>query len=822
MIKSAKINFAQIEAKWQKEWEKKKAFEVKEVAGKKVKKYYVLEQFPYPSGSGLHMGHAFIYTIGDIFSRFKIMNGFNVLHPMGYDSLGLPAENAAIKAGTHPKKYTDSSIKNFVKQQKALGLTYDWNRMFWTHDPNFYKWDQWIFLKMFEKGIAFRKKAPVNWCPKCNTVLANEQVHNGKCWRHEDTDVEIKQLEQWFLRITKYSKELADFDSIKEWPDLIKKLQKNWIGKSYGTEIDFEINGKKWQIFTTRPDTIYGVTFMVISAQHPDLMTLVTDKQKSKVQSFLKKVKSVSEKEMEDLEKQGAFTGSYAKNPMTGDEIPVWVGNFVVADYGSGMVMAVPAHDQRDWEFAKKYKIAIKQVIKGGNVGQSAYIGEGPLMNSGKFDGQNSKKAIDAITAHLEKKKLGKKDLQYKLKDWLISRQRYWGTPIPVVYCDKCGIVPVPEKRLPVELPEKVRFGKGNPLLTNSSFVNIKCPKCKGKAKRETDTMDTFVNSSWYYLRYCDSKKKKQIFDPKKANYWTPIDMYIGGKEHACMHDIYFRFYHKFLRDLKLVKSKEPAKRLFVQGMIHGEDGNKMSKSLGNVVDPLNVIKKYGADALRMFLVSVASPDSDFNWSDKGIQGSARFVRRVYDYFSKLKLSPKSSKIIESKVNRAIKEITQNIEDFKFNLAVIKIRNLLSVIDEEQVSKKDVESFLKLISVFCPHLAEEFWSQLGNKTLISLEKWPIASKAKIDPKLEKQEEQIGNLVADINNILKILETKKERTEGKEIKIFVIPSELKLYASAHAKIQANFSQQVEILSIKDAKKIGKKIKAKPGKPGIFVE
>jgi leucyl-tRNA synthetase len=821
MVKK-KIDFSKLEKKWQGEWEKKKIFEVKEGKGKKDKKYYVLEQFPYPSGTGLHMGHAFIYTIGDIFSRFKIMNGFNVLHPMGYDSLGLPAENAAIKVGTHPKKYTDESIKNFVKQQKALGLTYDWGRMFWTHDPEYYKWDQWIFLKMLEKGIAFRKKAPVNWCSKCNTVLANEQVHNGMCWRHENTEVEVKHLEQWFLKITNYSKELANFDSIKEWPDLIKKLQKNWIGKSHGTEINFEINGKPWKIFTTRPDTIFGVTFMVVSAQHPDLMSLVDEKHKEDVEKFLKKIKSVSEKDMEDLEKEGVFSGSYAVNPLTGEEVPVWIGNFVVADYGSGMVMAVPAHDQRDWEFAKKYKIKIKEVIKGGNVGKAAYTGEGSLVNSGKFDGMNSKKAISSITEHLKKKKLGKKVIQYKLRDWLVSRQRYWGTPIPIIYCDKCGIVSVPEKDLPIALPEKVKFGKGNPLETSRDFVNVKCPKCKGKAKRETDTMDTFVNSSWYFLRFCDPSNKKQIFDPKKANYWVPIDMYIGGAEHACMHDIYFRFYHKFLRDIGLVKSNEPAKKLFVQGMIHGEDGNKMSKSLGNVVDPLDVIKKYNADALRMFLVSVASPDSNFNWSDKGIQGSAKFVNRVCDYFSKLKLSPKSSKIVESKINKAIKEITLDIENFKFNLAVIKVRALLSVIDEEQVSKKDIESFLKLLSVFCPHIAEEFWNKLGNKTLISKESWPVASEAKIDSQLEKQEKQIGSLVSDINNILKILESKKEKVEDKGIKVFVIPSELKFYKDAHSKIQADFAQQIEILSIKDAKELGKDVKAKPGKPGIFIE
>jgi len=592
-------NFKKIEQKWQKKWEDKKIFQVKE---SRKKKFYVLEMFPYPSGSGLHMGHALNYIIGDIYSRFKRMNGFNVLHPMGYDSLGLPAENAAIKVGIHPKKYTENSIKNFIKQQKGLGLSYDWSRLVKTSDPNYYKWDQWIFLKMYEKGLVYRKKAPVNWCPKCNTVLANEQVHDGKCWRHKDTKVQVKQLEQWFFKITDYAEELNNkIDSLKNWPEDIKAMQKHWIGKSNGTEILFEINGKKWPIFTTRPDTIFGVTFMVISAQHPELMDLVTAKQKKEVERFLKKIKSTSEKDIEELEKEGVFTGSYSKNPINGEEIPVWVGNFVVADYGSGMVMAVPAHDQRDFEFAKKYDLEIREVIrqeakplaslssnqtKRDNIKERAYIGEGVLINSGKFNKKINERAKEEITLDLKKKKLGKKVIQYKLRDWLISRQRYWGTPIPIIYCDKCGVVPVSEKELPVELPEEVEFGKGNPLETNKGFVNVQCPKCKGKAKRETDTMDTFVNSSWYFLRYCDPKNNKKIFDPKKANYWCPIDQYIGGKEHACMHLIYFRFYTKFLRDLGLLNFDEPTLNLFNQGMLHGEDGYVMSKSRGNVILP--------------------------------------------------------------------------------------------------------------------------------------------------------------------------------------------------------------------------------------------
>jgi len=811
--KTKEINFFSLEKKWQREWEKARIFQVKEGKGKK---YYVLEQFPYPSGSGLHMGHAFVYTVGDVYARFRIMNGFNVLHPMGYDSLGLPAENAAIKAGEHPRKFTEKAIKNFILQQKALGLSYDWSRMFYTHSPDYYKWDQWIFLKMLEKGLAYRKKAPVNFCKECQTVLANEQVHDGRCWRHENIFVEIRHLEQWFFRITKYVKELNDFDKIREWPDLIKKLQENWIGKSYGAKINFEVNGKDWEIFTTRPDTIYGATFMVISSQHPKLFELVTEKQKKEVEEFLKKIKSVSEKEMEMLEKQGVFTGSYAVNSITNEKVPIWVGNFVVADYGSGMVMAVPGHDSRDYEFAKKYNLPIKEVIKGGNIEEKAYVGEGVLINSRQFSDLNSKEAKEKITEFLEKKKLGRKAIEYKLKDWLISRQRYWGTPIPVIYCSRCGIVPVPYEDLPVKLPEKVKFGKGNPLATNKSWINVKCPNCKGKGKRETDTMDTFVNSSWYHLRFCDNKNNKEIFDKRKANYWVPINMYIGGKEHACMHDIYIRFYHKFLRDLGLLKSDEPAEKLFVQGVIHGEDGNKMSKSLGNIVEPLSIIKKYGADALRMFLISVASPDNDFNWSEKGIQGSYRFIYRIMNS----KKFGKTSKLIESKLNLAIKEVTKDIENFRYNLAVIKLRELFNFIIENEISKKDFSVFLKMLSVFCPHICEELWSKLGNKSFISLEKWPVAGK--IDEKLLKEEELIEKLIEDIKNILKILENRNELKEKKKIKIFAIPKEISLYKEAEKRIGKIFNMEVEVLDVREAGKTGKAIKAKPGKPGIYVE
>ena len=1018
--KEDKLDFSKIESKWQKSWEAKKVFEVKESS---KKKFYILDMFPYPSGAGLHMGHAFVFSLGDIYARFKRLQGYNVLYPIGYDSLGLPAENAAIKSKTPPKKYTEDSIKNFMKQQKAMGWSYDWSRLVNTSDAEYYKWDQWIFLKMLEKGIAYRKKSAVNYCRKCDTVLANEQVINGKCWRHEDVNVEIKHLEQWFFKITDYAEELLDGLNKIDWPEKAKKLQKNWIGKSYGTEVDFEIenNGKEnkisnvvivhgcpsnvekamnektrtydkhwmpwlkrelgkngikteiplmqtpwkpnyfewkkefdklninentilighscggaflvrwldetkkrikklilvspgksgregrkvltdfygnktihgierfvkeqivvyisdddipyhipsayeyqkelnarvvrfdkgyghftiegmgteefpelldevlgkksWPIFTTRIDTIYGVTFMVVSAQHSNLMEIVTDRQKKEVEKFLKKIKSVSEKEMDELEKEGVFTGSYAINPLTKDKVPIYAGNFVVADYGSGMVMAVPGHDQRDYEFAVKYNLPIKKVIepldREFNLKDEgrAFEGKGRLINSRTYNNLDSENAKENITKDLQKKRIGRKQIQFRLKDWLVSRQRYWGTPIPIIYCDKCGIVAVSEKELPVKLPEKVKFGKGNPIATSKSFVEVKCPKCHGKARRETDTMDTFVNSSWYYLRYADSKNKNKIFDEKKANYWCPIDQYIGGPEHVTMHLIYIRFYTKFLRDLGLLKFDEPALKYFTQGLVYGSDGEKMSKSKGNIVEPLDMIKKYGADTLRLALISLASPDKNFSWDEKIVIGRNKFLINVFNYFSKVE-NGKTSKKIESKLNKAIKEITDDVENFRHYLAIIKIKQLFSYLVDEKISKDDAGKFLKLLHIYCPFITEELWHNLGNKSFISLEIWPICDEKKIDEKLERQEEQIDNLIRDVNNILKILESKGEKKNS--VKVFAIPNEVDLYKSEIEIIKKRVSLDVEVLDVKDAKKIGKVIKAKPGKPGIYLE
>ncbi|MBT96814.1 leucine--tRNA ligase [Candidatus Pacearchaeota archaeon] len=800
-------NFKKIETKWQKKWEQKKIFEVKE---SKKKKYYVLDMFPYPSGEGLHIGHAFVFSLGDIYARFKRLQGYNVLYPIGYDSLGLPAENAAIEAGEHPLKYTEKSMKNFMKQQKAMGWSYDWSRLVMSHNPEFYKWDQWIFLKMLDKGIAYRNKAPVNWCKKCKTVLANEQVVEGKCWRHDDTDVEIKHLEQWFLKITNYAEDLLKGLDKIDWPDNAKKRQRNWIGKSHGTEIDFKVNNKKWKIFTTRPDTVYGVTFMVISAQHEKLKDLVTKEQKKDIEKFLKRIKSVSEKEMADLEKEGVFTGSYASNPINNEKIPIYAGNFVIADYGCGMVMAVPAHDQRDFDFAKKYKIEIKQVIDGKRIGQQAHIGSGKLVSSGKFNELNNEKAKEEISKFLVSKKLGRKVVQYRLKDWLISRQRYWGTPIPIIYCNECRIVPVPEKDLPVELPKEVKFGRGNPLLTNEKFVNVKCPKCGAKAKRETDTMDTFANSSWYMYRYSDPKNKKEIFDKKKVNYWAPVDKYIGGPEHITMHLIYTRFYTKFLKDIGLLKFDEPALEYFTQGIINAEDGSKMSKSKGNVVEPFDIIKKYGADSLRLYLVSSSAADSDFDWNENGMQSNFNFVRRVYDYFTKLKFG-KTDTIIESKLNQTIKQVTMDVEEFKHNLAIIKIRKLFDYLAGKSIDKKTAESFLSMLHIYCPYVAEELWEKIGNKEFISVARWPAADNRKINEKLEKQEQAVEKLIEDIGHIKK-LTGKKDA----QVYVYVLPNELKIYREV---------KNIKIFVVNDKKKYdpeNKSKKVKPGRPGIYLE
>jgi leucyl-tRNA synthetase len=881
------VDFNQIAQKWQKQWDGKGIFKVKEDTSKK--KFYVLEMYPYPSGSGLHMGHARNYCIGDCYSRFKRMQGLNVLYPMGYDSFGLPAENAAIEAKSHPKIFTEKAIANFIKQQKALGLSYDWDRMIASHTPEYYKWDQWVFLKMYEKGLVYKKKSVVNWCPKCNTVLANEQVHDGKCWRHKDTNVEVKDLEQWFFKITKYADELLkDIDKLRGWSEDVKTMQRNWIGRSEGANISFPIDesDKVLTVFTTRPDTFFGITFLVYAPEHPDVMELVKGTSYEKpVKEFIRKVvlEDRFTRTAEDKEKEGLFIGRYALNPVTKEKIPIYIANFVLYEYGTGAIIAVPAHDQRDFEFAKKYKIPIKVVINPPDYELNAekmtrsYMGDGIMVNSQEFDGMNNREAIPEFAKFFEKNKCGNATVQYKLRDWLISRQRFWGCPIPMIYCEKCGIVAVHEKDLPVKLPEDYKFtvGKGNPLEHCKEFVNVKCPKCSGKARRETDTMDTFVDSSWYFLRYCDAKNSKMLFNPKKTAYWMPIDMYIGGKEHATMHLIYFRFFTKFLRDIGLLKIDEPTLNLFNQGMLH-KGGFVMSKSRGNVVTQEEISKKYGIDTARFFLLFVASPDKDMEWDDKGVEGSYRFLHKFYNMISEKKIVDEVIKNQESKLHKAIKDVSENIQNFKYNQALISIMEFTHYLNnQEKISEEVAGKLLLILSPFTPHICEELWEKIGNKGFISLEKWPKYDKKKIDVKIEAQEEVIGKTISDVRYVLQLIKVDKpkkisliiaskwkysvfkkikkkmdetrnvgeiikdvmDKEHGKEIsslvpKIVKNPSklplevldqktELKGLEEGKDAIAKAFDCELEIIKAEDSKE-DKAKNAMPGKPAILVE
>ena len=808
----SELNFKQIESKWQKEWEKTQIFKTK--IDSKKEKYFCLEFFPYPSSFALHMGHVRNYTIGDIIARFKRMQGFNVLYPMGYDSFGLPAENAAKKEGIHPKEYTERAIKQIIQYQKDLGNSYDWSRKISTHEPEYYKWNQYFFLKFLEKGLVYRKKSPVNWCPDCKSTLANEEVVNGKCWRHENTEVIQKELEQWFLKTTAYADELLKDIEKLEWSDKIKTLQRNWIGKSEGLLVDFSIKGskEKLQVFTTRPDTIFGVTFMVVSPKHK-LINELAKTNKKELEQLNKKVS-------EEKEKEGVFLGSYAVNPLTKEEIPVYAANFVVAEYGTGAVMAVPAHDQRDYEFAKKYNLQIKQVILGGDIKKEAYVGEGSLENSDQFDGMDSKCAIVEISKYIVNEKLGKKITQYKLRDWLISRQRYWGTPIPIIYCDKCGIVPLKEKDLPLKLPEKIDYKlEGNPLNHVKEWVNVKCPNCKSNAKRETDTMGGFVDSSWYFLRFCSPNNNKEAFDKKEVDYWMPVDQYIGGIEHAVGHLIYSRFFTKVLRDMKLLKFDEPFQKLFNQGIVY-KDNHKMSKSFGNVVYQTDISNKYGIDTARVFLMSVSNPESDMEWSDKGAEGSFRFLEKI-QRISELSLKQIDDKG-EHKKNLAIKNFTNYIEEFKFNLAIIELMKYTDYLIDNP-AKEGYRDLLKMISLFAPHIAEELWSRLNEKSFISIESWPKLNEKKINPEIEEQEEQVEKLISDILNIVNIVKEK-----GKKVSkafVYILPKELENYAGSLNEIQKRTNLQIKIFAVNDKNKHdheNKAQKAKPGKPAIYLE
>jgi leucyl-tRNA synthetase len=744
--------------KWQAKWAEKGIFKSKDKS--KKPKFYNLEMFPYPSAYGLHAGHMRNYSIGDTIARYKRMNGFNVLYPMGLDAFGLPAENAAIKNKIHPKEYTEKAIASLTGSMKRLGFSYDWDRLVVTCYPEYYKWNQYFFLKFLEKGLAYRKHAPISWCPSCGTVLANEEVVDGKCWRCE-SEVEVKDLEQWFFKITQYADELLkDVDGLN-WPERIKAMQKNWIGRSEGTLINFQIKDSemKLPVFTTRPDTLFGLTFVVIAPEHPIVHELTHGtKYEEEVKKFANKVvmEEKFSRAAEDKEKEGMFIGRYVVHPFTGKDVPIYIANFVLLDYGTGAVMAVPAHDTRDFAFAKKYNIPIIPVIKPKDKEpELPYVDEGVLFNSGEFSGLPSQQAIHEISVALEKKKAGGPTVNYKLRDWLVSRQRYWGTPIPIIYCPQCGAVPVPEKDLPVKLPENVKFtGQGNPLANTPSFVNVKCPKCKAPAKRETDTMATFVDSSWYYLRYCSNKEKKQAFKPEKVAYWMPVDQYIGGAEHAVMHLLYARFFTKVLRDLGMLKFGEPFKALFNQGMVL-KDGVKMSKSAGNIVSQEEIEQKYGIDTARLFLLFVASPGKDIEWSEEGVQGSFRFIQRLEALYKKEK-SAKADKAADSKIHSTLKAVTEYMSTFELNKAIIAIMDCVEFLEKKQaLHPKSLEILTLMLAPFVPHIAEELWEMLGKKPFACTQKWPKVDAKKIDLELEYQQQLYQKLVADINDVLKL-------------------------------------------------------------------
>jgi leucyl-tRNA synthetase len=782
-----KRDFQSLEKKWQKRWEEAGIFKVSEDS--KKKKFYVLEMFPYPSAAGLHMGHIRNYSMGDAFARFRRMQGFNVLYPMGYDAFGLPAENAAIKNKIPPGKYTKDAIEGIKKNQKSLGLSYDWTRELATCCPEYYKWNQWFFLQMLKKGLAYKKESPVNWCPKCETVLANEQVENGKCWRC-GSEVTSRSIEQWFFKITKYADELLEDLDRLEWPEKIKTMQENWIGKSRGVDIFFRLHGpgKILPTFTTRCDTVFSVTFLAIAPEHPLIEELVkgTKYEKSAKQFIMKmKRQSIEDRVNEEKEKEGFFIGKYAINPVNKEKIPIYIANFAVM-YGSGIVMC-DAHDRRDFRFARKYKIPLKFVISrdGKPIDpkdfDGAFTEDGVLFNSGKFSGMRNTEALPKMANWLQEKGFGKKVVNYKLRDWGISRQRYWGTPIPIIYCEKCGTVPVPEKDLPVILPSDVEFtGHGNPLEKSKSFVEAVCPKCGSRARRETDTMDTFVDSSWYFLRFCSPHEKDFAFDRKAVKYWMPVDQYIGGAEHAVMHLLYARFFTMVLRDLGLIGFGEPFTRLFNQGIVY-KDGHKMSKSFGNVVTQEEVGGEYGIDTARIFLLFVASPDSQLEWSDEGVTGAFRFLNRLNSLAEdSLKIKGRSGSTnadrqIISKMHKAIKSVTDNMEGFRFNAAIGSLMAYLNDIQKyredpnRKVLEEAIETLLVMLSPFAPHTAEELWERTGHKDFVSLHKWPRPDEGKIDPKLDIMDGLVEQTREDIRNVIKLVGKKPER-----IRIYVSP------------------------------------------------
>lgn len=859
-------NFKEVEQKWQEKWNSNTLFKTNDkVEGKE--NYYVLEMLPYPSGN-LHVGHARNYTIGDVIARYKKMKGYNVLHPMGWDSFGLPAENAAIQHGAHPATWTKSNIENMRRQLKLMGLSYDWNREVATYTPEYYRWNQWIFKRMYDKGLVYKKKSTVNWCPDCQTVLANEQVEDGYCWRHSKTKVIQKDLEQWFFRITNYADELlTGHEELREgWPEKVLAMQKNWIGKSFGTEIVFTVaeTGEKLPMFTTRIDTIHGVTYCVVAPEHPIIEEIIKVNPSIKEAIHNMRNMDMIERTAEGKEKNGVFTGWHVINPVTGDKVQLWAADYVLMNYGTGAVMAVPAHDDRDFAFAKKYNLPRKVVINGYNKETkeeiiinademaAAMTEEGVMTNSGEFNGMNSKEALEKIADYVTAKGVGEKTVKYRLKDWGISRQRYWGTPIPVLYCEKCGMVMEKDENLPVMLPEDVEFtGNGNPIETSEKYKHAVCPVCGGPARRETDTMDTFVDSSWYFLRYCDPKNIELPFGSEAVNAWTPVNQYIGGVEHAVMHLLYARFFTKVLRDLGLLKANEPFKRLLTQGMVLGpsyysekenrflfahevrtagdkaysiETGEelvikveKMSKSKNNGVDPEVMIKKYGADTTRLFIMFTAPPEKELEWNENGLAGAARFLNRVWrvvlenvemikdEKIDYSKLS-KEDKALVRKLHQTIKRVTEAIEDnYHFNTSIAGNMELINDVydfrnnvlgtekestESQKVFGEVLRNIVIMLSPFVPHFCDELWEAMGEEGFLFNASWP-----EYDEKLTVADEitmaiQVNGKVRgsisvertaskeDIEKMALAVENVQKHTEGKTVaKVIVVPGKI---------------------------------------------
>jgi leucyl-tRNA synthetase len=760
-----------IEQKWHERWQQTPELYRAEPASSVRKKYYVLEMLPYPSGA-LHMGHVRNYSIGDALARYMWMKGYNVLHPMGWDAFGLPAENAALKNNTPPRDWTLGNISNMKRQMNRLGFSYEWSTEVTTCLPDYYRWNQWFFLKFYERGLAYRRKSKVNWCPECATVLANEQVVNGCCWRHEETPVEQRDLEQWFLRITDYAEELLrDLDKLEGWPEKVRTMQRNWIGRSEGAQADFPVadSEEKITVFTTRIDTIYGATSIQLAPEHPVVGKLIGNDPAllSRLEEIVAEQRRALEAgQLGETEKRGFFTGAYAINPFNNEKIPIWIANYVLMEYGTGAIMSVPAHDERDFEFAKKYDIEIRIVIlprhheQGGQEEATLpYTAmDSLLINSGEFSGLGNQEAIEKMIRFAVTKGFGKRMVSYRLRDWGISRQRYWGTPIPMLYCEKCGIVPVPERELPVLLPENVEITQqgGSPLARVPEFVNAKCPKCGGRARRETDTMDTFVDSSWYFYRYTDARLTTAALDPQKVAYWFPIDQYIGGVEHAILHLIYSRFWTKAMRDLGLIRNSEPVERLFTQGMVI-KSGAKMSKSKGNVVSPDDMVSRYGADSTRVYSLFAAPPDRDLDWQENGVEGVSRFLGKVYRLvtrYASLSDSPKATKAqspmsrdLERKLHQTLRRVSTDFEGrWHFNTSIAAIMELMNAITaaDAQITSgavpgRQIRSMLRnlvlMLAPFAPYLAAELWETLGETSELLREPWP-----QYDLELAREEE----------------------------------------------------------------------------------